>query len=194
MEVRFDTFPLSPWCDWFSISILNVFKNFPCREVSRCRHSYTCNMRTSIRNMHRTLLSFLCHTAPTLYFAMVLYVNFFVIKKSTIELLYSISLRLLTLQHIAGLTSVWALNIMFSTIAFGCIHTTATNVYAYNLLSKSCRIAPQCLGKTKSQQSTRLLFYIIVLFTLVHLQICPLWPVSLPQVSLCLYWWNYTSL
>jgi hypothetical protein len=58
----------------------------------------------------------------------------------------------------------------------------------YNLLFKSCRIAPQCLRKTKSQQPTRLLFYIIALFTLVHLQICPLRPVPLPQVSLCLYW------
>jgi hypothetical protein len=45
MEVRSNTFPLSWWCD----SILNnFFKNFLCREVSRCRHSYTCNMRTSI--------------------------------------------------------------------------------------------------------------------------------------------------
>jgi hypothetical protein len=44
----------------------------------------------------------------------------------------------------------------------------------YKLLFKSCRIAPQCLRKTESQQSTRRLFYIIVLITLVHLQICPL--------------------
>jgi hypothetical protein len=29
----------------------------------------------------------------------------------------------------------------------------------YNLLFKSCRIAPQYLRKTESQQSTRLLFY-----------------------------------
>jgi hypothetical protein len=46
--------------------------------------------------------------------------------------------------------------------------------FIYKLLFKSCRFAPQCLRKTKSQQSTRQLFYIIVLFTSVHLQICPL--------------------
>jgi hypothetical protein len=51
-----------------------------------------------------------------------------------------------------------------------CIYTKQI----YNLLFKSCRIAPQCLRKTKSQQSTRRLFYIDVLFTSVHLQICPL--------------------
>jgi hypothetical protein len=44
----------------------------------------------------------------------------------------------------------------------------------YKLLFKSCRFAPQCLRKTRSQQSTRLLFYVIVLITLVRLQICPL--------------------
>jgi hypothetical protein len=44
----------------------------------------------------------------------------------------------------------------------------------YKLLFESCRIAPQCLRKTESQQSARRLFYIIVLITLVHLQICPL--------------------
>jgi hypothetical protein len=43
----------------------------------------------------------------------------------------------------------------------------------YKLLFKSCRFAPQCLRKTRSQQSTRLLFYVILLFTSVHLQICP---------------------
>jgi hypothetical protein len=36
----------------------------------------------------------------------------------------------------------------------------------YKLLFKSCRFAPQCRRKTKSQQSTRRLFYIIVLFTI----------------------------
>jgi hypothetical protein len=44
----------------------------------------------------------------------------------------------------------------------------------YKLLFKSCRIAPQCLRKTKSQQSTRHLYYIIVILTSVHRQICPL--------------------
>jgi hypothetical protein len=47
-------------------------------------------------------------------------------------------------------------------------------LYIYNLLFKSCRFAPQCLRKTKSQQSTCRLFYISLLFTLAHLQICPL--------------------
>jgi hypothetical protein len=45
--------------------------------------------------------------------------------------------------------------------------------HIYNLLFKSCRIVPQCLRNTKSQQSTRRLFYIILLFTSVRLQICP---------------------
>jgi hypothetical protein len=44
----------------------------------------------------------------------------------------------------------------------------------YKLLFKSCRIAPQCLRKTKSQQSTCHLYYIIVILTSVHRQICPL--------------------
>jgi hypothetical protein len=44
----------------------------------------------------------------------------------------------------------------------------------YKLLFKSCRFAPQCLRKIRSQQLTRLLFYVIVLVTLVRLQICPL--------------------
>jgi hypothetical protein len=52
--------------------------------------------------------------------------------------------------------------------------TKTPNFSIYKLLFKSCRIAPQCLRKTKSQQSTRRLFYIIVLFPSVHLQICPL--------------------
>jgi hypothetical protein len=33
-------------------------------------------------------------------------------------------------------------------------------IMIYNLLFKSCRFAPQCLRKTESQQSTRLLIYI----------------------------------
>jgi hypothetical protein len=45
--------------------------------------------------------------------------------------------------------------------------------HLYDLLFKSCRIAPQCLKETKSQQLTRRLFYIIVLFTSVHLQMFP---------------------
>jgi hypothetical protein len=52
-------------------------------------------------------------------------------------------------------------------------HYKDVTLYIYNPLFKSCRIAPQCLRKTKSQQSTRRLFYIIVLFTPVHLRICP---------------------
>jgi hypothetical protein len=54
----------------------------------------------------------------------------FVIKRSTTGLPYSISLLLLILLLTVGLTSVSALNIMSSTIAYGYILTTATNVYA----------------------------------------------------------------
>jgi hypothetical protein len=35
MEVWFDTFPLSWWCDYFLFQFLIIFENFPCREVSR---------------------------------------------------------------------------------------------------------------------------------------------------------------
>jgi hypothetical protein len=45
-------------------------------------------------------------------------------------------------------------------IIFKKIKSNSKYYIIYNLLFNSCRIAPQCLRKTMSQQSTRQLFYI----------------------------------
>ena len=56
----------------------------------------------------------------------------------------------------------------------------------YNLLFKSCSFAPRLLRKKKSQQSIRLLFYVIV-FTLVHPRICHQSFVALLPIQSLLY-------
>jgi hypothetical protein len=49
---RFDS--IHSHCHDDVIQFLIFFKNFPCREVSRCRYSYTCNKRTSIDTIKKT--------------------------------------------------------------------------------------------------------------------------------------------
>jgi hypothetical protein len=66
-------------------------------------------------------------------------------------------------------------NVIQMTTTAGDMALIVLTIMIYNLLFKSCRAAPFRLRKTKesavSQQSTRLLFYIIVLFTSVNLQV-----------------------